>query len=133
MTKFDIIYYIERRHTKRRASFSKMGSPSHGDYGPMARGSGQRELDYHHHQPDGDHYIPNYERDGYTPAPRYSNLQQESHNSPGFGGDSRGRGGERGAVDGNNRNSNNNDNNNNSGINTGGGYSMMGGGNFYLE
>ncbi|KAI9278683.1 hypothetical protein BDA99DRAFT_13548 [Phascolomyces articulosus] len=123
----------ERRHSKRRASFSKMGSPSHGDYGVMPRGGGQREPDYHHHQPDGDHYIPNYERDGYAPGPRYSSLQQQQHqqqqqpqqqesqNSPAFGGRDSG-GGDRG----------NNSNNNNSGANTGGnggnnpGYSMMG-------
>ncbi|KAI8140368.1 hypothetical protein BJV82DRAFT_671798 [Fennellomyces sp. T-0311] len=76
----------ERRHSKRRASFSKMGSPPHGDFGSVARAAGggaQRDPDYHH-QADGDHYIPNYERDGYTPAPRYSNIP-ESQNSPAFG------------------------------------------------
>ncbi|KAI9499201.1 hypothetical protein BDB00DRAFT_866685 [Zychaea mexicana] len=74
----------ERRHSKRRASFSKMGSPSHGgDYRAMPRGGGQRDPDYHHDQPDGDHYIPNYERDGYAPAPRYSSLS-ESQSSPAF-------------------------------------------------
>lgn len=61
----------ERRHVKRRPS-------PHGDYGRSRHDRDIRDP-YDHH--DGDHYIPNYDRDGYAPAPRYSSLP-EAH---GFG------------------------------------------------
>lgn len=32
--------------------------------------------------PDTDHYIPNYDRDGYVPGPRYGNKPEVLSNSP---------------------------------------------------
>ncbi|KAI8380887.1 uncharacterized protein BYT42DRAFT_284922 [Radiomyces spectabilis] len=75
----------ERRH-KRRASFSP---PPHGGRGYRGgpRGGGMRDVrerdaDY---PQDGDHYIPNYERDGYVPGPRYSNMPERQQGRPGGG------------------------------------------------
>lgn len=36
-------------------------------------------------EPDTDHYIPNYDRDGYVPGPRYGN-KPEIVSNPAFGG-----------------------------------------------
>ncbi|KAG0194485.1 hypothetical protein DFQ28_010569 [Apophysomyces sp. BC1034] len=76
----------ERRH-KRHASFT---SPPHSarPYGAhrATRGSRERdprEPDYHHQE--GDHYIPNYERDGYVPGPRYSNIPEPPNGGSAFG------------------------------------------------
>lgn len=63
--------FTERRHIKRRPS-------PHGDYGRSRHDRDMRDP-YDHH--DGDHYIPNYDRDGYAPAPRYSSLPE----AQGFG------------------------------------------------
>lgn len=49
-----------------------------------SRGSRERGPNYLHDQ-DGDHYIPNYERDGYTPAPRYSSLPDSQSSAGGMG------------------------------------------------
>ncbi|KAI9319051.1 hypothetical protein BX666DRAFT_2025391 [Dichotomocladium elegans] len=70
----------ERRHIKRRAS------PHAGDYGNLGRSRHDRDprdLVYEHH--DGDHYIPNYDRDGYAPAPRYSSVSDSHSGARGFG------------------------------------------------
>ncbi|KAF7720961.1 hypothetical protein EC973_005674 [Apophysomyces ossiformis] len=76
----------ERRH-KRHASFA---SPPHSSrpYGASRgpRGSRERdsrESDYHHQE--GDHYIPNYERDGYVPGPRYSSIPEPPNGGSAFG------------------------------------------------
>ena len=43
--------------------------------------------------PDTDHYIPNYDRDGYVPGPRYGNKPEILSNSPFVGSNNPGPGG----------------------------------------
>lgn len=43
--------------------------------------------------PDTDHYIPNYERDGYIPGPRYGNKPEVLSNPPFAGPNNPGPGG----------------------------------------
>lgn len=54
-----LLLLISERRYKRRPSYSP----------PPMRHQG-RVRDYKN-DPDTDHYIPNYERDGYNPGPRY--------------------------------------------------------------
>lgn len=73
-------FVLDRRHIKRRASLT-------GGYSRAMppRGSHERDLrdgDYR----DGDHYIPNYDRDGYSPAPRYSSMPEHSNSFSGGSG-----------------------------------------------
>ncbi|KAI8884137.1 hypothetical protein K501DRAFT_248302 [Backusella circina FSU 941] len=64
----------ERRH-KRRPSYSP--PPMRGGYSGARRNV---------HEADSDHYIPNYDRDGYVPGPRYGNKpnSQNAQNSFGY-------------------------------------------------
>ncbi|GAA5807692.1 hypothetical protein MFLAVUS_001066 [Mucor flavus] len=67
----------ERRH-KRRPSFSP---PPMRNYQNSRPNRMERDL---RNEPDTDHYIPNYDRDGYVPGPRYGNKPEVLSN-PSFG------------------------------------------------
>ncbi|KAI9303393.1 hypothetical protein BJ944DRAFT_232204 [Cunninghamella echinulata] len=68
----------ERRHKYRRSSPSPPSQHSHHYYrGGYSRQKETRERDDYS---DGDHYIPNYERDGYTPGARYGGRQMDQPN-----------------------------------------------------
>jgi hypothetical protein len=72
---------LDRRYRRRRlSSYSpEYHGPSRTRPDRPNRGR-DRERDQ-----DGDHYIPNYERDGYAPAPKYSQLPDNApqYNYPG--------------------------------------------------
>ncbi|CAO3665810.1 unnamed protein product [Umbelopsis ramanniana] len=64
----------DRRYSRRRLS----------SYSPEYRGPSRSRSDRHsrgrerERDQDGDHYIPNYDRDGYAPAPKYSQLPENT-------------------------------------------------------
>lgn len=62
----------DQRRQRRRPSYSP---PPMRSYQPR----GERSM---RNDPDTDHYIPNYDRDGYVPGPRYGNKPEVLSNSP---------------------------------------------------